>query len=170
MPSRVKAKKVRMKAVKAVSAKLRRHSVSKKSARVAFKKRSVTPRAKQAPRAKSIHKMPAEAVREPSAEELYALMNKGRTRGFLTEEEVLAKFAHLEEYIELYEGFLNLIELNGVFVVTTKEGLLGRKKETDGILNLLQGEQRAKFEKQVSRWDVPELTSDSIQMYLREIG
>ena len=170
MPSRVKAKKVRMKAVKAVSAKLRRHSVSKKSARVAFKKRSVTPRAKQAPRAKSIHKMPAEAVREPSAEELYALMNKGRTRGFLTEEEVLAKFAHLEEYIELYEGFLSLIELNGVFVVTTKEGLLGRKKETDGILNLLQGEQRAKFEKQVSRWDVPELTSDSIQMYLREIG
>jgi hypothetical protein len=58
-----------------------------------------------------------EALEEPTTERLWEILAKGRNRGFLTEVEVGQVMPHPEYYIELYEGFLDLMERHGVSVV-----------------------------------------------------
>jgi len=107
-----------------------------------------------------------EAVEEPSDERVWHVIDKGRTRGFITEVEMLSVFNRPERYLDLYEGFLDLLEKNGVSLVESQNGLLGTHTERKEVLKEFQGEQ--------PDMDVPfdlgQISSDSIQMYLREIG
>ncbi len=109
-------------------------------------------------RAKAAKKAPAKIVKATFSEnEILKLIEKGRHRGFITEAEILNAFPNVEKDIEglerLYERLeaanLNIIDTGKVFAEErTKE--LGEKKklETEQI----------------------EAGSDSVQMYLREIG
>jgi len=107
-----------------------------------------------------------EGVTEPTSEQIWELLRKGRNRGFVTEIEMLSTLARPERYLDLYEGFLDLAEKNGVTVVETSANLLGAKTEQTATLKQFQGTQ--------PDMDVPfdlgQISSDSIQMYLREIG
>ena len=100
---------------------------------------------------------------EPTPDAIWRVIHKGRTRGFLTEIETLTLFTDLEEYPELYEGFLFLCERNGVEIVEMKEGILGRREEHEGILERFNIDPNAPF-------DLGSITEDSVQMHLREIG
>ena len=104
--------------------------------------------------------------REPNDEEIWALVKKGRSRGFVTEIEVLNLFKNPEYYLDLYEGFLELMEKNGIGIVETQGNLLTPRQDKTTLLKEFHGEQ--------PDMDVPfdlgEISSDSIQMYLREIG
>lgn len=100
----------------------------------------------------------------PSASALDRLIQKGQTRGFITENEVLFTFCEVEEYIPMFEAFLDRLDKIGVHFIEMKEGILGREKEREDVY----GKIRQNREKKKS--DIPELTQDSIQMYLREIG
>ncbi|MBF8280592.1 MAG: RpoD subfamily RNA polymerase sigma-70 subunit, RNA polymerase primary sigma factor [Candidatus Magasanikbacteria bacterium] len=100
-------------------------------------------------------------VQKPTPEQVEQLITKGRRRGFLTEVESLHIFPELEEYIDLYEDFLGRMERIGISVVEMKEGLLGWKKDD---------ETPKKAERKSKVFDLPELTADNIQIYLREIG
>ncbi|OGL89328.1 RNA polymerase sigma factor RpoD [Candidatus Uhrbacteria bacterium RIFCSPLOWO2_02_FULL_51_9] len=102
-------------------------------------------------------------VVEPTKQEIWHLINKGRSRGFLTESEILRSFAFLEYHLDLYEGFLNLCEKTGVDIVEMKEGLLGRREEFKDILVHFNMDPDQPF-------DLGTITEDSVQMYLREIG
>ena len=93
------------------------------------------------------------------------LLEKGKQRGYLTENEILFTFTEVEDYIETFEDFLDDIERVGVHFVELKEGILGRDKERGEVYDKI----RVTHEKQKGA-SVPELTQDSIQMYLREIG
>ncbi|MFZ2190468.1 MAG: sigma-70 family RNA polymerase sigma factor [Candidatus Magasanikiibacteriota bacterium] len=111
-----------------------------------------------------------EDVREPNEAQIWHLVNKGRSRGFLTEIEVLSTFPYVEHYLELFEAFLDLTDRNGVSLMEVKEGLLGsaQAKERSEKLQEFQGDQ-PDLEDGVS-FDLGSISQDSIQMYLREIG
>ncbi|OIO47143.1 MAG: RNA polymerase sigma factor RpoD [Parcubacteria group bacterium CG1_02_37_51] len=82
------------------------------------------------------------------------LLYKGRLRGFITEDEIVYLFKDIEEYIADYEDFLDLIDEHGLGVVVPEGGILDIEMNKD--LGKLA--------------DLIDLSADSIQMYLREIG
>lgn len=114
-------------------------------------------------------KKPAGYVKTPppSQEAIDRLFDKSRSRGFLTENEVLYAFPEIEDYVDVYETFIDRLDAAGIGIVEQKEGILGRAKERHDILTGLHSmgdERRGKVD------PLDMLTADSIQMYLREIG
>ncbi|MCR4313631.1 MAG: sigma-70 family RNA polymerase sigma factor [Candidatus Uhrbacteria bacterium] len=85
-------------------------------------------------------------------------------RGYVTENELLFTFTQLEDYLDVFETFLDELERVGVHFVEVKEGILGRAKERDDVYEKIRMSEDAR------RVPLPEITQDSIQMYLREIG
>ncbi|MEY4723770.1 MAG: hypothetical protein RLZZ324_1283 [Candidatus Parcubacteria bacterium] len=114
--------------------------------------------------AKIAHAAPKVKAELPTQAELDLLLKKGRTRGFVTETEVLTIFRDLEEYIPLFEEFCARLDAMGVGIVESKEGILGRQAEHEGMLNSIRSTKEKK------RFDLTDISADSIQMYLREIG
>jgi len=100
----------------------------------------------------------------PVPEVLDRLLEKGKQRGYLTENEILFTFLEVEDYLETFEEFLDRLDRAGVHFVEMKEGILGREKDRGEVYDKI----RVTHEKQ--KIAIPEITQDSIQMYLREIG
>ena len=111
--------------------------------------------------------LPTEPVEPPSESALWHLIDKGRGRGFLTETEIFRIFPKLEEYVPIYESFLDALDRSGVTIVEQGGGLLGRPQEQQDLLSTLQGEQP---DIETGSFDLGNISQDSIQMYLREIG
>ena len=103
----------------------------------------------------------------PTEEQLWDIIKKGRERGFLIESEILRLFPKLEDYIDLYEGFLDVLDINSVSVVEKTGGLLGRREEKKQVLASFKGDQP---DMASGIFDLGSISADSIQMYLREIG
>jgi len=111
---------------------------------------------------------PAREDREiifPSEEKTQILIAKGKSRGFVTEIELLHAFPEVEEYIFDFELFLEKLQKNGVSIM----------ENTGGFLNVdtrlvVKDNDKQKKEKEPKKIEIPELSSDSIQMYLKEIG
>ncbi|MFA5420966.1 MAG: sigma-70 family RNA polymerase sigma factor [Patescibacteria group bacterium] len=86
-------------------------------------------------------------------------IEKGRTRGFLTETEILYLFPNIEDYIYDYEIFLGNLSDTGVNISSDSGGVLGSKSaEID------------KLKRTSVSVDFNSLSADSIQIYLKEIG
>jgi RNA polymerase primary sigma factor len=102
----------------------------------------------------------------PTEETLARLIERGMTRGFVTESEVLFTFGFLEDHLELFEEFLDRLERKGLHFIEMKEGLLGGNKSREDVYEKLRITTDKKSDSVLSA----ELTQDSIQMYLREIG
>jgi RNA polymerase primary sigma factor len=94
------------------------------------------------------------------------LIKKGRSRGFITEDEVLCAMVDFESHIGVYENLLDEFEQNSVQVIEKEVGILSQRTERKSILETL-GIENGKDGK---RMDLTDISSDSIQMYLREIG
>lgn len=158
-------------------------AVAKKSAKKAVTKKSVV----KAPAKKPVAKKPAKQAATPrpryvkalppSEEVIDRMIKKGMSRGFITENEVMFAFPEVEDYLELYEDFLDRVERTGIHLIEMKEGILGREKDRKDVFDKI----RVSHEKEKpsskkasiltgSESVIPELTQDSIQMYLREIG
>ena len=93
------------------------------------------------------------------------LVSKGSSRGFITEMEVLHAFPEMEEYVLDFEDVLDNLERLGVQIVEQDVGLLSHKDDQKDILKGMgvgTGDKR--------RLDLSDISDDSIQMYLREIG
>jgi len=106
-------------------------------------------------------------ITPPPEEQIYDLVQKGRKRGFLTEKEVLKIFPELEGYLDTFFDFQEELEANGIQIIELKGGVLTTQEEKDKALS---GVGITSADGSVPKYDVPELTADSIQMYLREIG
>ncbi len=112
-----------------------------------------------------------EKIIPPTKEDIDLLLRKTRKRNFVTETEILHTFPHLENYLPLYEEFVEALDRMGCAVVETREEMLGagrggKLKPTDVIAPESGKEAPKKFYLS----ELPELSADSIQMYLREIG
>lgn len=110
--------------------------------------------------------LPAAAV-FPSADSIQTVITKGRSRGFLTEDEVLHYFADLEDYTEQYEDFLDELEDHGVQVMEKRIGLLD---EPPPPPTPKSARAAARAAAEAAHIDLADISADSIQMYLREIG
>lgn len=96
-----------------------------------------------------------------------SLLQKGQQTSFVTEEEILHAIPEVEDHIEALEMFYDVLEKNGVRVEEPRDSLIGydlpdalptkRKKREDDRPkdNII---------------DVSNISDDSVQMYLREIG
>lgn len=113
----------------------------------------------------SVSKVRAPKEAPPEMTLIKKLIDKGRSRNFVTEEEVITTFPFIEDYLDLYEDFLDELESLGIKVVEVRGGLLGRRKEREKLLSEVGVGVDSK-----SRIEIPDLSADSIQMYLREIG
>jgi len=121
-------------------------------------------------RAKRIVRKIIKAEREaikPTEEQINNLIAKGRSRCFVTETELLHVFPEIEEYIFDYELFLEALQKNGIQIVEDTGGFLDIPTDDKKQKDFLSIAQTAKQKK---KFDISELSSDSIQMYLREIG
>lgn len=104
-------------------------------------------------------------VEKPDEESLNTLLHKGRSRGFITNQELLYVFPQVEEHVEAFEDFLDVLEKNSVQIVDAKGGLLPDKKEKEEIMKEIGVSDEIK-----KKLDLSDISEDSIQMYLREIG
>ncbi len=102
----------------------------------------------------------------PTEEVLNRMIDRGMSRGFVTENEVIFAFGYVEDHIQIFEEFLNRLERKGLHFVEMKEGFLGGSKSRDDVY----GKLRITVDKKADTSVSAELTQDSIQMYLREIG
>jgi len=101
----------------------------------------------------------------PDQNKINGLFKKAKTKGFVTEAEILIAFPDMEEYVLEYEKFLSGLEKIGVQVIEGEVGLLDKKENRKKMLSdlgIASGDKR--------RSDLTDIFSDSIQMYLREIG
>jgi len=115
---------------------------------------------------------------------LKEVAHKGKAHGFVTEKEILQAFPEIEKDIPQIDALHNYFFENGIDVLPIQSKVLrseeektlaGRKKKIkrDEITGLIahgslidQGPVRAELEEE----DIPNLSDDSVRMYLREIG
>ena len=97
----------------------------------------------------------------PSEEKKNSLIKKARTRGFVTETEIMYIFPEVEEYIYEYELFLEKLDDNGIKIIESSGSLLDTKQDK---------KEKEKISIGRNLIDLSKLSSDSMQMYLKEIG
>ena len=90
-----------------------------------------------------------------------ALLRRGKERGFVTYAEILFYFPVIEEDIMLLEDLYSRMERENIEVLETKEFIEERKPEDRRQTHRRRKEEAIDFE---------QLSQDSVQMYLREIG
>jgi RNA polymerase primary sigma factor len=165
---------------KTAKKKVVKKTIKKKAVLPSKKKKPVAKKTKKAtPTSKKLSKKVPKVEIYPSEDAIESLIRKGRSRGFVTEQEVLIALPELEEYLDRYEALLGtladlsigLVETGGIFssqfvsppVLDKKAEAAKAKKQTKRSMEKL---------KSLSNVDINlgDISSDSIQMYLREIG
>jgi RNA polymerase primary sigma factor len=84
------------------------------------------------------------------------LVQKGREQGFITQDEILARFPDVEDNIEKLDDLYANLSEQGIEVVDAREKIWGEGEDTEDLSTALD--------------DISELADDSVRMYLREIG
>lgn len=147
---------------------------TKKGVKKVIKKVAKKPAVKKtkSARVKVVKKNTAEKITNRSAAKLNTkavddLILKVRPRGFVTETELLQVFPEAEEYVFDYELTLERLQRNSIRIIEDSGGFLdmdANNKKASQLTSILGSDKdRLKF-------DISELSADSIQMYLREIG
>ncbi|NQV00125.1 MAG: hypothetical protein HQ538_05255, partial [Parcubacteria group bacterium] len=85
------------------------------------------------------------------------LVEKGRSQGFVTEDEILCTIPDVEEHLEEVEEFIMKLFKFGIDIVRPKEKLL----------SITEAGEKEDLKPKV---DLSMISPDSIQMYLKEIG
>ncbi|MDD4902718.1 MAG: sigma-70 family RNA polymerase sigma factor [Patescibacteria group bacterium] len=107
----------------------------------------------------------------PNPEQVKNLLDKGRLRGFLTETEILHLFSNVEDYVYDYELFLEALQDNGIQIIEDTGKILDFADLTPSKKGDKKGDKREKRTSMLAPTvDLSKLSSDSIQMYLKEIG
>ena len=166
--SRAKSKILRKSAVRKVrKVVLSRKQSAKKPAKIS--KRNMVRRSKARSRSKYVPANP------PLIIATQLLLKKGATRGFVTQKELLHTFPELEDYVQTLEEMLDELEKRSISVVETGEEMLGTRVSAASVLGIKlsgkdTGNDVAAFLAQTKAIDLSDISADSIQMYLREIG
>ena len=153
-------------------AKIKKKPVRPGRAAKSAKKAPARKPAKKAPARKPSNKpvkkiTPESLPREiiyPKEDELNKLIAKGRSRGFVTETELLYIFPEVEEYVFDYELLLEKLQRNGIQIIEDTGRILDFEEKKE------EKEEAGKLPITKNITDLSKLSSDSIQMYLKEIG
>jgi len=156
--SKIKKKKPAKKPVKAKAKKKLAHHPHKLRKAVKGKKPH---------RAKA--KEPTQQIVMPNPLEIEAVMRKGRIRGFVTEQELALLYPEIEEYVDKYEAILDELDYANI-AVTEAPSLLGKPPTGVPPPPLTAKEKKIAKITLSENIDLGDISADSIQMYLREIG
>lgn len=104
-------------------------------------------------------------VQLPDEEAIHSLVKKGRLRGFVIEKELVIIFPELEEYVDRYEEVLDEFDVNNIRI-TDAPSLLMKQPEAPQPA----GTRKSAAIKLSENIELGDISADSIQMYLREIG
>lgn len=173
MPKKATKKKPIKKAFHPSKPKAGGSSVSKKIRKLSKSKAPLRERSR-ASKKHSIGKSPERKTSgyvkslPPDAAVMDKLFEKARSRGFITENEILYTFTEVEDYLDVFEAFIDRLDAAGINFVEQKEGILGRGKERQEILEGLHSAEPGVERK--TKIDPFDLSAESIQIYLREIG
>ena len=155
-PKRAQSRKPKAKKVKTMaknpktSKKKLIKSGSKKSSGKAIKSKA----AKGKKSSKPLTKL--EKSIKASAREINELIERGRPRGFVTDNEILYYFPKIEDNVELLDEIYDRLEKAGIKVI-----------ETSALIDFSKDEDDRNFDDSMAfEGDVP----DAVQMYLKEIG
>lgn len=132
---------------------------SKKTEKRLLKRKEKIGAIRKKPRKKSLVK--AEAIDQKVIDQL---ITKGRSRGFITETEIIYALPEIEEYLDTYEKLLDEFEKQGIQVVETPKGILATEPDSWII------DKKSKKKEEAKKFDLGDIANDSVQMYLREIG
>ncbi|HPT29906.1 MAG TPA: sigma-70 family RNA polymerase sigma factor [bacterium] len=122
-------------------------------------KKKIEAKKEKAVKVKKVFKIEPREVIKPTEEKMQNVINKGRTRGFVTETELLYLFPELEEYVFEYDIFLGKLQEAGVRIIEDSGNVLGQNTDMP-----------SKTKTPTFGLDLTKLSADSIQMYLKEIG
>jgi len=107
-------------------------------------------------------------IERPTEEKIAILTKKGRLRSFVIEQEISLLFPEVEEYVERYEEFLDDLDLLSIRVVE-QPSLLAGGMASSTPAPAVAGKKSPKITLS-DKLDLGDISADSIQMYLREIG
>ena len=131
-----------------------------------LKKKSAKKQKKIVKLEKAVKLTKADIKKEFSEEKVEVLLKKGKERGFLTYSEILNTFPHIEYNIIFLEDLYARFEAAGIDVLEGREFLeLAMPKEEGKEKPKKKGRKAA-----AERYDLETPASDSVQMYLKEIG
>lgn len=160
-------KKKSTKRVKPKAKRPTKRSVKKKVTKKRPSKKAAPKKRKAAPK-KATRRPPKLSKEEVIASEaVQGLLRKGTQTGFVTEEEVLRAIPEVEEHIDALEDFYDELEKRGVRIEEPQDSLIGYDLP-DALPNKVQKKERENTLDNVI--DVSNISDDSVQMYLREIG
>jgi RNA polymerase primary sigma factor len=171
------------------------HKATKKKGKSLAKKKSAAGLKKVAKRSKVLgkakagaaHKAPgpkrrhkagaAEEVLPDSpmvAQALAEILEKGASRGFVTEAEILHALPEFESDLIALEQVLDVLERRGVEIVDQEVASVWQQgkpeEEEEPTVKGKKGAGKKKKEEMPEAFDLSDIYDDSIQMYLREIG
>lgn len=93
------------------------------------------------------------------------LLERGKSRGFITEHEIMHIAPNIEENIESLEYLYDELERNNIRVEETVAAInIPKNKEEENKKS------EKKIEEEIESLSLDSISSDSVQMYLREIG
>src|SRR3989344_571365 len=104
----------------------------------------------------------AGSAKQQTEAKIANLVKKGKDRGFVTYAEILQEFPTIETHIELLEHLYQKFEDSQVEVLETREFLDMPAVDIVPV--------KGKKKRREAEVDLEHLSSDSVQMYLREIG
>jgi RNA polymerase primary sigma factor len=172
MPKKTLAKTKKAAPKRAVNAKKVKARPINKSANIKRKNQKKGLKKKTMPRGGRLVKVKREKEAakppvKPTPEQISKLIEKGRSRGFITETELLYLFPEVEEYVYDYDVFLGELQRSGVKIMEDSGRILdtAEKKAAEPALT-----GRALAHQNALNIDLSKLSADSIQMYLKEIG
>jgi len=100
-----------------------------------------------------------EAILQENLGALEDLVRRGRSRGFVTESEVLNYFPFIEKNIEFLDKIYERLDKDGIKI-----------KESNSLVNQLKNKDEVSFQELQQATDVNLELPDAVQMYLKEIG
>jgi len=124
--------------------------LAKKPKKIGIKR----PAAKHAKKIKPLSKL--DKAIKVNASEINELIDRGRPRGFVTDNEILYYFPKIEDNVELLDEIYDRLEKAGIKVI-----------ETSALIDFSKDEKSDTIDDSMAfEGDVP----DAVQMYLKEIG
>jgi len=105
------------------------------------------------------------AKKESADEQIKELLDRGKSKGFVTEEEILHIFPDIEDDIEKLEKIYDELEQKNIKIETTVDVIdVVENKEDDSKKS------KAEVKEEMKDLSLDNIFNDSVQMYLREIG
>jgi RNA polymerase primary sigma factor len=144
-----KSKKVKKKAMKKKAKRTGKLKISKKTRKSSKIKKAVKKKSGKASRVSAAEKLQSAEINE--------LIERGRPRGFVTDNEILYYFPKIEDNVKLLDEIYDRLEGAGIKVIETS-ALIDFSKDEKDVETLDESMGLGN--------DVP----DAVQMYLKEIG